>query len=390
MNNSNLKTQTKPHFIVLDGLRGIAAIVVLFFHYTEAIFGEDYETNFIGHGFMAVDFFFILSGFVIAYAYDYRMKEIGIRAFFINRLIRLQPMVVIGTLVGLAFYLMHPYHNTVAEAGWGNILIATIAGMLMLPSVDLPHCWGSIFPFNSPQWSLLSEYFINIVYALILCRIGKKTLALAGVASIIWFSYVASQAGWINQGWDFKTVWGGFPRVCMAFISGMLLFRFNVVIRNKLSIWLPLALLFIVFCFPHKNNDWLTEIILIGAILPLSVAIGAGAVIDKDSRLAKGCNFLGRLSYPLYTTHISFMFIFSSYLSQTKLSLVQQFSISLALMAISILFAYLIMRFLDEPIRAHLQRKRIENSRKKSLSTNESNGVKVEYAIPQKPLKGKI
>jgi peptidoglycan/LPS O-acetylase OafA/YrhL len=358
MKESNLKEQTRPYFTVLDGLRGLAAIVVLFFHYTEAIFVDDYETNFIGHGFMAVDFFFILSGFVIAYAYDDRMKKIGVMAFFRNRLIRLEPMVIIGTLVGVAFYLLHPYYHTIAEAGWGNIFIAALAGIFMLPSVDLPYCWGSIFPFNSPQWSLLSEYSISIAYAFILCRIGKKTLIFLGLASLIWFSYIGSQAGWINLGWDFKTVWGGFPRVCMTFITGMLLFRFNIVIKHKLSIWLPLALMFGVFFFPHIKNDWLVEIILIGAILPLSVALGAGSEIDENSTLGKICRFLGRLSYPLYTTHISFMFLFSSYISQNKLPITQQFLISITLMIVSILLAFILMKWVDEPVRSYLRKKR--------------------------------
>jgi len=358
MNNSISSVKTKPHYTVLDGLRGVAALVVLFFHYTEAIYGDDYERNFIGHGFMAVDFFFILSGFVIAYAYDDRMKKIGMKGFFINRLIRLHPMVVIGTLVGITFYLLHPFENTITQAGWGNIFISAITGMLMLPSFDLPFCWGSIFPFNSPQWSLLSEYFINIVYALVLWRIGKKSLAFVGIVCILWFSYVASKAGWINQGWDFKTVWGGFPRVCMTFIAGMILFRFKLIIKHKLSIWLPLVSMFAVFFFPHKNNDWLVEIILIGAILPLTVAIGAGSELNKDSKLFKISHFLGRLSYPLYTTHISFMFLFGSYISKNKLPLVQQFIIAISLMIISVLFAFILMKWVDEPIRKYLSAKK--------------------------------
>ena len=184
--------------------------------------------------------------------------------------------------------------------------------MLMIPSVDLPYCWGSIFPFNSPQWSLLSEYFISIVYALVLCRVGNKTLGIIALLCIVWFSYVASQGGWINQGWDFKTVWGGFPRVCMTFITGIVLYRFNFIIKHRFSLWLPLAIMLAVFFFPHKDNDWIREIILIGAILPIAVILGAGGQLKKDSILGKICHFLGRLTYPLYTTHISFMFIYSS------------------------------------------------------------------------------
>ena len=90
----------KKHFEVLDGLRGMAALAVVVFHFMEVI-EPDYSRNFIGHGFLAVDFFFCLSGFVIAYAYDGRIDSLGLGEFFRSRLIRLHPLVVIGSVLGL-------------------------------------------------------------------------------------------------------------------------------------------------------------------------------------------------------------------------------------------------------------------------------------------------
>ncbi len=84
--------QTRPHFDMLDGLRGIAALAVVLFHFMEIVF-TDYSKNFIGHGFLAVDFFFCLSGFVIGYAYDTRIEKMGLRSFFTARLIRLHPFI---------------------------------------------------------------------------------------------------------------------------------------------------------------------------------------------------------------------------------------------------------------------------------------------------------
>jgi hypothetical protein len=79
MPNPNL-LQTRQHFDVLDGLRGIAALGVVVFHFMEWVF-TDSSKNFIGHGFLAVDFFFCLSGFVIGYAYDDRIRKMGKREF---------------------------------------------------------------------------------------------------------------------------------------------------------------------------------------------------------------------------------------------------------------------------------------------------------------------
>jgi len=88
--------ETRQHFEILDGLRGVAALSVVIFHFMEIVY-TDYTKNFIGHGFLAVDFFFCLSGFVIAYAYDNRIKKIGTWEFFKSRLIRLHPLIVLGT-----------------------------------------------------------------------------------------------------------------------------------------------------------------------------------------------------------------------------------------------------------------------------------------------------
>lgn len=87
MDKGNTQTtllQTKQHFEILDGLRGIAALAVVTFHFMEWAY-PDSSKNFIGHGFLAVDFFFCLSGFVIGYAYDDRIAKMGIGNFLIAR-----------------------------------------------------------------------------------------------------------------------------------------------------------------------------------------------------------------------------------------------------------------------------------------------------------------
>src|SRR6476619_2224035 len=104
--NANI-LETKQHFEILDGLRGIAALAVVIFHFMEWVY-SDYSKNFIGHGFLAVDFFFCLSGFVIGYAYDDRLVKIGVKEFFKSRLIRLHPLVILGSLLGLLSFLYDP------------------------------------------------------------------------------------------------------------------------------------------------------------------------------------------------------------------------------------------------------------------------------------------
>src|SRR4051812_21130401 len=100
--------RTKEHYEILDGLRGIAALAIVVFHFMEMTI-SDYSKNFIGHGFLAVDFFFCLSGFVIGYAYDDRIQKMGIAEFFKSRIIRLHPLVVLGSVLGLLSFIFDPF-----------------------------------------------------------------------------------------------------------------------------------------------------------------------------------------------------------------------------------------------------------------------------------------
>src|ERR1700743_3818202 len=104
MSQSDPRIQPKQHFEILDGLRGVAAIFVVIFHMCEAWNGGDPTRQIINHGYLAVDFFFLLSGFVIAYAYDDRWDRMNQWGFYKRRLIRLQPMVVLGSVIGAALF----------------------------------------------------------------------------------------------------------------------------------------------------------------------------------------------------------------------------------------------------------------------------------------------
>src|SRR3954468_7152067 len=130
MNKENLNggiSNTKQHFEILDGLRGIAALAVVIFHFMEWVF-PDSSKNFIGHGFLAVDFFFCLSGFVIGYAYDDRIRGLGVWEFFKARLIRLHPLVVLGSVLGLLAFLFDPFAAPTTVSA-GRILLVFISSL---------------------------------------------------------------------------------------------------------------------------------------------------------------------------------------------------------------------------------------------------------------------
>jgi peptidoglycan/LPS O-acetylase OafA/YrhL len=362
---------TKSYYDVLDGLRGTAAIVILVFHYLEMIY-SDYSKSFLGHGFLAVDFFFCLSGFVIGFAYDGRIKTIGVKGFFANRLIRLHPLVIAGSVIGLAGFVFNPLVGDVG-VGWDMLLLALAGSVLLLPTPFLPHRDGALFPYNSPSWSLFLEYIANIIYAFVLCRLKKIPLAALGFVVAGWLAYSAYSASsalpQLINGWDIKTYPDGFPRVGYSFMAGLLVFRFKAILNHKFGFFLPFALLMGVFLYPHIENDWLTEILLVIVIFPLIISIGAGA--EVKGWVKRLCIFIGRLSYPLYMTHISTVWIFGNYYKQFHPEGIRLVIIVGSLCIFNLLFAYAVMRLYDEPVRLWLTAKWKNINKEDTIELNE-------------------
>jgi hypothetical protein len=145
---------TKNHYVILDGLRGVASLLVVAFHLFEPFSHENAAKQIINHGYLAVDFFFMLSGFVIAYAYDDRWTRMGQWEFYKRRLIRLQPMVIMGSLLGAAlFYFQQgPTFPLIAATPVWKMLLVMIVGCTLLPlpiSMDI-RGWQEMHPLNGP------------------------------------------------------------------------------------------------------------------------------------------------------------------------------------------------------------------------------------------------
>lgn len=174
------KKNERHHFLALDGLRGVAAFIVMSFHGC-AIFGI---SNVVNSAYMAVDFFFLLSGFVIAYAYDQRLsgKSMTWWQFMTARMIRLYPMLFVGTAAGLFVFVALQIRH--AEFG---IVISLLAGMGSFALLPVGLVLSTIaYPVNLPVWSLFFEFSVNALYGSRFGRLGKHSLvafvALSGAA----------------------------------------------------------------------------------------------------------------------------------------------------------------------------------------------------------------
>ncbi len=349
--------QTKQHFEILDGLRGVAALSVVTFHFMEWVYTPD--KNFIGHGFLAVDFFFCLSGFVIGYAYDDRIVKMGVLEFFKSRIIRLHPLVVLGSVLGLLAFLFDPFGGHPELYSTGKIIITFICSLLLIPYPVIADRSFNLFSFNAPAWSLFWEYVANIVYAIVLYRISRSFLLLLTIISAVAICFVAYRSGNLEGGWSGPTFWDGSARISYSFLAGLLVYRSGWIIKNKLGFIGVAVLLFLAFIMPASKLTWLSEPLVVLFYFPLMIALGAGASLAPG--LKKLCVFLGNLSYPLYMTHYAALWMYGNYYMSHKPNTMHLAIIIITGVTLLVGAAYLVMVFYDIPVRKYLNDKRKEN-----------------------------
>lgn len=227
----------KPRYELLDGLRGVAAFAVIWYHFFEG-FATSPTDQWMNHGYLAVDFFYVLSGFVIGYAYDDRWRDGGMTAgrFMLRRVIRLQPMVVLSVVLGLVAFLVQGSVRWDGSAvPVGMVLLSLLMGLFLIPifpgmGADVRGN-GEMFPLNGPSWSLFFEYIGSILYAVVLHRLSRKALACvtavsgAGLAIMAVGDFSGAYhlgMGWSMGGWGFL---GGFLRLSFSFSVGLLMAR---------------------------------------------------------------------------------------------------------------------------------------------------------------------
>jgi peptidoglycan/LPS O-acetylase OafA/YrhL len=349
--------KTKQHFDILDGLRGVAALAVVIFHFMEWVY-TDPSKNFIGHGFLAVDFFFCLSGFVIGYAYDDRIAKMGIIEFFKSRIIRLHPLVAAGSILGLLAFLFDPFGGNLHLYSTGKIILTFLCSVLLIPLPVIADRGFNLFSFNAPSWSLFWEYVANIVYAFVLYRVKRGFLLLLTVVSALAICFVAYRSGNLLGGWSGPTFWDGGARISYSFLAGLLIYRSNWIIKNNIGFIGLSVLLFLAFLMPSTKWNWLTEPLVVLIYFPLLITLGAGAVLKPS--LNKICVFSGNLSYPLYMTHYAVLWMFGNYYTSHKPGTMQLTFIVTSGVILLVAAAYLVMIFYDIPLRKYLNDKRKE------------------------------
>lgn len=397
MNNNYLAS--KPRYEILDGLRGVAAVLVVIYHLCEQHWGTSQQP--FSHGHLAVDFFFVLSGFVIGYAYDDRWaKGLTTWEFFKRRIVRLHPMVIAGAVVGLITGL---FWMNFEPGGWGSVEKSFLPVMFICACCMIPLTkGGEMFMINGPQWSLFLEYVGNILYATVIRFLPKKvfyafvSLAAAWLVYFLVFSDMtaASVTGgdqgamreWLTSGgtlvggWSITTpqIWKGLTRLIFPFFGGMMLYRMGKFIHVKGGFLWASLLLIVLFAVPTLGDltttepfpgyhmtvnatPWMNglyEAIVVIVMFPIIVSMGAGSPLTGKV-ISKVCIFLGKISYPIYILHYGFIHMYGNYIStaEGKMSFAESWPMALAVLVGSIALAWVLLKIYDEPVREWLKNK---------------------------------
>jgi len=288
-------------------MRGICALVVAILH-CDIVLGS---AALFRHGWLSVDVFFVMSGFVIALNYEGRLNGAGgFGKFARARAARLLPVQIIATVIAalscLALYWSG--HWTLPGLDAGVLLITLVWGLFLIP-IDLspvagifaPLQWG--FPINPPLWSLHAEWLVNIIYGRFL--FAARTFVLAAIFGSLTI-YLLYNLLHFRPEWDMTVPYKIVPnlaRATIGFIAGMMIFRANNAGLLRYLPLIPPQAIYVCWVFicavPHDRPMPMFEAIAALVLAPLAIML----LVRGERRMPQPYLVLGTLSYPLYVSH---------------------------------------------------------------------------------------
>lgn len=347
-------SEGKPHFATLDGLRGIAAIAVIIMHWFQGL-----KFTVFGTSNLAVDFFFMLSGFVVAYSYEERLKQgFSFLRFMLLRIIRLHPLIVLGALLGLLRFEAKYYLDTGALST--EYLFKLFITVLMVPeSILRVDNTFEFFQLNSVYWSLFCEFTAYVLFGILLFRLHKISLTIIATIAFIGVYFWFKTSFGYGDILDRIIAVDALPRVIFSFSIGVLLYRSRIAIggmAKKIPIFF-LLLLPALFVLPKNVLPWYVYPILMIIILPTSIMVGIHHKFDGVS--AKIVNFLGEISYPVYAIHMPIIWVMGFGVKKVTgvTEPAQLVWFGLIILPVTIGLSYLALKLYDEPVRRFLKNK---------------------------------
>lgn len=330
-------------FLVLDGMRGIAALIVMSMH---AAFLFPLAA-------IAVDLFFALSGFVLAYSYADRLGSWAERRqFMIARLIRFEPLWLVGCAMTIPAGIGMAWFGW-ADWSWTMLVISILTAPFF---VILPY-FGTSIPLNPPGWSLTFELIANAVMTVVGAgpRVALAMIAVSGPILLygIW-RWEGGMTGWFG-------IWYCFPRVFFSFFLGVLLqwlWRNGKLPRPSVP---AVAVLIATALVCGAYTDWERTFSALAVFLFNPLLLWFGASSEVRGRLADLCEWMGSISYGVYVLHGSLVFSFEGLrfllIGADPRSYQQSGTVGWIVIPLTILLAHILTKRYDIPMRAYLKRR---------------------------------
>lgn len=337
---------------MLDGLRGIAAFAVIFDHVPSGTLGD-----LIPQRYLAVDFFFVLSGFVLAHAYGERLQAGWSPLSFLRaRFIRLYPLYLAGLLIGLAIAVVN------ALRGWGGDLSEIFAiaafGLFFLPTPPILATAGSqLYPLNGPAWSLFFELVANLAYALIARFLNWRILvAILSVAAVFVVVTLFDQADVRGPGWLWPHFGAGLARVIFDFFAGVAIYRLRASVKfPALPWWLAILSFLVVIALPVETS-WAAAYDAIAAVVLMPALVSVAAGTKVSGTVGKFFSSFGLLSYGVYALHVPIFAALQSALPSLHVALSETPLMALLVAILAAISATIAHRLYDRPFRKWLTR----------------------------------
>ncbi|WBO20848.1 acyltransferase family protein [Sphingomonas abietis] len=323
-------------------MRGFAALLVATFHFSRPLAES---------GYLAVDFFLALSGFVIAKNYSGRLRNdaaLSLGRFMVLRLIRLYPLFFAGSLIGIAHEIQSTWRGAGIHLSWTALPMASLLDLLILPwpGTDM------MYPINGVFWSIAGEVIVNLLFAIWLFRASSRIIAAIVAVLALCLCLFIKAPNFADSGAVWSLSYLAAARTMFSFAVGVLIARFEF-FANPRSSWASLVVILglVAILLAPIGLEWRRAFDISAILIAFPLLLIAGTKLNLPRPLVAPGLFLADISYALYAIHLPITKVVAYVLKAKNIEPLEALPLFLAGI---ILISFLAVHFFDKPARKYL------------------------------------